>query len=224
MRVVAILQVRMGSTRLPGKSMMPLAGKPMVQNIIDRVQRAKRLDQVILAPPHCDWEAFWEFRQCTYHAPLCAENDLVGRYLAVAEQSRADVVVRVPCDNPCVDHEYIDQAIEAYCSGKHIFYTNTVTDVSGVMMDGLGCEVLSLSRLKILDLLTKDRPDYREHPHKWFYDHLPIRDPASNLRLDVNTLSDYQFIEKIYKHFGHNRFTAREILACPSILERLRVS
>jgi len=220
MNIVAILQARMNSTRLPGKVMLPLADKPMLQNIVERVQRATRVHSVVVAVPAQDAEAMKGVQGEVYFYEG-QETDLVGRYLACAEACKADLIVRVPCDNPCVDPGYIARAIEAYLTGRHIFCTNTVVDVGGVMVDGLGCEVFSISRLQLLDTLTRHRPDYREHPHKWFYDHLPIRDPDAHLRLDVNTLDDYHFIEKIYNHFGHNRFTDAEILACPPVQERL---
>ena len=220
MNIVAILQARMGSTRLPNKVLLPLAGKPMLKNIVERISRATMVKDVVLAVPAKDTGHF--LGMAGQLAGIGGdESDLIMRYLDVAITHRADIIVRVPCDNPCVDPGYIDRAIEAYLTGRHIFYANTVVDVGGVMVDGLGCEVFSVSRLKLLDTLTRNRPDYREHPHKWFYDHLPIRDPDAHLRLDVNTLDDYHFIEKIYNHFGHNRFTAAEILACPPVQERV---
>lgn len=235
MRVVAILQARMNSTRLPGKSMMLLGGKPMVQNIIERVQRAKRVDEVVLAPPECDRAAFADFNEVSYYAVGVDENDLVGRYLGVAIPSEADLIVRVPCDNPCVDPAVIDEAIEDYLDQPYVFFSNTTTLVNyggrPVWIDGLGAEVLSLSRLQWLDRITQGQPELREHPHKYFLDRYKdnsLPDEGSSfgkldgdIRLDVNTLDDYHFIEQIYNHFGHNEFTAHDILNCPPVQERL---
>src|SRR3972149_11126792 len=121
MRTVAIVQSRMGSTRLPGKAMLPLAGKSMTQNIIERVQRATKLDDVVLAFPDTRTEADTTFADlavrcgCSYYRGTgIDENDLVGRYLGAAEMYHADIVVRIPGDNPCVDGEFIDEAIEHY--------------------------------------------------------------------------------------------------------------
>ena len=227
MRVVAILQARMNSTRLPGKVMMPLAGKPMVQNIVERVQRAKRIDDTVVAIPFGDLLNFTWGLDCVCPC-VSPENDLVGRYLDAAEVNSADLIVRVPCDNPCVDPDYIDAAVERYLSGHKIFMTNTSAYIDDQCVDGLGCEVFSLSRLKWLDKATRGNAQWREHPHAWFYEHLSdVYDPHENdtrkpvLRLDVNTQADYDFIASIYNHFGHNRFTAQEVLACPPVQERL---
>jgi spore coat polysaccharide biosynthesis protein SpsF len=216
MKVVAILQQRMGSKRLPGKALLPLAGKPMTENIIERVKRAKRLDHVVLAVPPQDENAF-AWMPCRVHAPLVDENDLVARYLTVAERCHADIIVRVPCDNPCIEPEYIDKALEEYMIHCAPFVTNTTAEVwSGIKfsnIDGVGCEVLSMSRLKWLDHRTKGLPTLREHPHKLFYDCHGYEPDKADIRLDVNTEEDYQFIKRIYNHFGHNNFHISEVLS-----------
>src|SRR5262245_40545029 len=113
-RVVAIIQARLDSTRLPNKVLLPLAGKSMLQNVIERVKRAKNLDRVIVATtgivnrlgeicfeckvPAADWYG--------------DENDLIGRYSWCARAYRADYVVRIGADNPCVEPEAIDSLVE----------------------------------------------------------------------------------------------------------------
>lgn len=229
MKIVAILQARMGSTRLPGKVMLPLAGKPMIQNIIERVQRATRVHEVMVTCPIQDRDAFLPVMQACRNGKTFLdewfedENDLVGRYLQSAIRRDADIIVRVPCDNPCVDPGVIDQSVDAYLDAVKplAFFSSTVWPVNYVNVDGLGCDVLSLSRLKWLDRKTKGNAHRREHPHAYFYDTGCIYHDPTGLRLDVNTQEDYGFIASIYNHFGHNRFTAPEILACPPVQERL---
>src|SRR3990167_54067 len=112
MRTVAIIQQRMGSTRLPGKALLPLAGKSMTQNIVERVKRAKMVDEVVLAIPERDMETFIdEGIACQIVAPWRDDNDLIGRYLIAAQNSEADLVVRISGDNPMVEPEYIDELI-----------------------------------------------------------------------------------------------------------------
>jgi spore coat polysaccharide biosynthesis protein SpsF len=215
MKIVAILQARMGSTRLPGKSMLPLAGKPMVQNIIERVQRATRLDAVVLAVPwQEDFCAVAKATNCSVSYSV-DENDLVRRYCEAAERTYdADIIVRVCCDNPCIDPAFIDDAIEQYLRYPFVFYTNTVVQMTPTRtLDGIGCEVLSRSRLHWLDQVTQGNPTWREHPHKYFYDHGLASDPIATHRLDVNTREEYEKIAALYDHFGHNRFTTQDILA-----------
>jgi spore coat polysaccharide biosynthesis protein SpsF len=209
MKVVAILQQRMGSTRLPGKALLPLAGKSMTENIIERVRRAKRLDDVVLAVPPKDENAFASM-PCRIHAPLVDEHDLVGRYLVTAERCHADIIVRVPCDNPCIEPEYIDKAVDEYMRGQYVFYSNTTDAVrthgggkgEWTYIDGIGAEVFSMSRLKWLDVQTKGQAHLREHPHKKFNFELP----SCDYRLDVNDMEDYDTIKNIYDFFGCNKF------------------
>lgn len=216
MKVVAILQARMNSTRLPGKMLLPLCGAPLVQRVIERVQRAKKIDEVVLAVPHGDWPLIdLAIDLCKVMNPIVYEEDLVGRYLAAAVFHQADIIVRIPCDNPCVQPEYIDAAVTRYMEGAYTFLTNTTAYVQNVFVDGLGCEVLSVSRLKWLDAATAGNPVWREHPHQWFYDKLVCDEVEADIRLDVNTLEDYLFIKNMYDvlYPTHPNFTIQDILA-----------
>lgn len=233
----------MGSTRLPGKSMLPLCGKPMLQHIVERVQRATKLDDVCVATPHTDADLKM-VEQLQPHLPLKTEwfscsnpetdpqgNDLVGRYLEAAEHCGADIIVRVCADNPCIQPKFIDQAIDSYMARPQLFVSTTVVEYKpGLFIDGLGAEVFSLSRLKWLDRATQGQPFYREHPHKLFEDQHLIDSweryqrrgrMTETLRLDVNTQADYEFIRDIYEHVypAHPQFTIDDVLA---YLERKR--
>lgn len=226
MKVVAILQARMGSTRLPGKMLLPLAGKPLVQNVIERVQRATTVQYVVLAVPFKDHDTFFPFVRdnihLSYYSTLDDENDLVGRYLGAATTYGADLIVRIPCDNPCVDPAIIDEAVEQYLRAPHIYLSTMYRHVRDhVYVDGVGAEVFSMSRLKWLDQATAGQANYREHPHLLFQDwhliagweqyqrHANVRE---TIRLDVNDMRDYEFVTSIYDHFGHNSFTTADVL------------
>ena len=231
MNVVAIIQARMGSTRLPGKAMLPLAGKPMITRLVERVVRAKTLTSVVLAYPfkdHADMIAALNQRDdpgynqgVGVYASKDDENDLVARYLSAAQAHHADVIVRIPGDNPCVDPAYIDQAVKTYLHEPHIYYSNT-TDLCGEhnayhgwWLDGIGAEVFSVSRLQWLDAkLSKGDVYYREHPHAWFLDHRLYDLHQADYRLDVNDQNDYEFISSIYAHCypSNHEFGANEIV------------
>ncbi len=224
MRTVAILQARINSSRLPGKMLLPLLGKPLVQHVIERVQRATRLDAVVLAFPSKDIDAFIPFSsQVHLYGSALDEADLVGRYLSAAAAYDADLIVRIPCDNPCVQPEMIDAAVARYLAVPSIFVSTQWWHVQErVYADGVGAEVFSLSRLKWLDHATQNSPQYREHPHLLFQDQHLIDayeqyqrygNVSDTLHLDVNTQQEYECIEDIYNHFGHNRFTLDEIVS-----------
>ena len=228
MNVVAILQARLGSTRLPGKVLMPLGGKPMLQQIIARVQRATSIHKIVVSFPRTDMaieqciQSMWTKHtdglvSCEPRDPrLCQwwgdPNDLVGRYLEAATLYDADLVVRIPCDNPCVDPIYIDQAVQSYLNGCYPFYTNTTALTTNyVAVDGIGCEVFSYNRLQWLDRITKGNPIWREHPHQWFFAHKLVSLPKADVKLDVNTQEEYEYLVDIYHHVPSN-FTTEDVL------------
>jgi len=215
MRIVAILQARMGSVRLPGKSLLPLCGVPMVQQIVERVQRTPSIARVVVAYPLTDSPAFQFLAEtgCDLYAYPGDANDLVARYVHAAECFGAELVVRVPCDNPCVDPVYIEEAIASYLKDPFVYYSNTTAAVGPVWVDGIGAEVVSLSRLQWLDQRTTGHPDWREHPHRYFEDTGLLYRPEPQVKLDVNTALEYEGIRTLYAQFGHNRFTSQEVVS-----------
>lgn len=226
MNTVAILQARMGSTRLPGKVLLPLADKPMLQNIIERVQRSTSLSRIVVTCPLADAEIFAPIVEiCRYRdargyatRPLFLNvwhddpNDLVGRYRQAAITHGAELIVRVPCDNPCIDPDAIDRAVAHYLQYPSIYYSNTTDFCQGVAIDGIGVEVFSANRLCWLDYRTRGHALWREHPHKFFENAGILSLPPADIRLDVNTLADYDFIHSLYSHFGHNQFSTEDVL------------
>ena len=113
MKTVAIIQARMGSTRLPGKALVDLANEPMLARVVHRVQRAGSLHEVIVATtvqPADDAIA----QCCAMRGWPCArgsQDDVLDRYYQAALASHADVVVRITSDCPLIDPEVIDQVV-----------------------------------------------------------------------------------------------------------------
>ncbi len=221
MRTVAIIQARMNSTRLPGKMLLPLADAPLIHQVLARTRRATRLDGVVLAYPLADHAAFapllkW-FRDITgvalgsYASPH-HENDLIARYLGAAQAYGADIIVRIPGDNPCLEPTYIDEAVRLYTEYPFVYYSNTTAMAGHEWVDGIGCEVVSRSRLQWLDQKTEGDHAVREHPHRYFEQRGLLDLPKASVRLDVNTQEDYLYVKDIYDHFGHNQFHITEVL------------
>lgn len=230
MKVVCIVQQRLHSTRFPRKALADLCGHSMTWHILQRCKRAKLVDQVVLAvPDEPDWRVLQQIAEecgvmCAFF-PSIPADDLVGRYLACATASGADLIVRVPGDNPCVEPRYVDEAVRMYRVYPLAFYSNTTVGWNGRWIDGLGAEVASLSRWHWLDAQTQPPcpAAYREHPHQIFYElaarhpewfGFPVSTPA-DLRLDINTLEDYAFIKDLYEHVYpmHPHFTIEDVLA-----------
>ncbi len=205
------MQARMGSTRLPGKSIMSLAGKPLIKRIIERVKRCNKIDTIVLATT-----------QKTEDDILCkiaerssinffrgSENDLVDRYYQAALKFNADFIVRLPADNPVVEPKEIDRIIAHHLSSDDDFSSNTHNILGNGYPDGLGAEVFSIQKLKEIWEIATD-PRNREHPHTYFYEHPEkykigtVKCPAEfrrpDLVLDVNTKEDYEFLSQIYDY------------------------
>lgn len=218
-RVVLIIQARMGSTRLPGKSMMDLAGAPLVGRILERVKRCQTLDEVVLAIPDTPADRVLATLAEQHGVTLIAgsESDLLDRYLLAARASRTAFVVRLPADNATPEPSEIDRIVRHHLAlGRPGFSSNlTVIDDSGYP-DGIGAEIFDLSLLEE----AQDRdPDarQREHVHLNFFDYGQARPvdaawcPISTLRcpaefrrpdlvLDVNTMEQYLYMRALYEH------------------------
>lgn len=232
-RVILILQARMGSNRLPGKSLMDLAGAPLVGRILERVKRCKSLDDIILAIPNTEQDEPLKDLAYKYGVKvfLGSENDLVERYYEAAIKNCADVVVRIPADNTTPQPEEIDRIVNHHLSlGRPGFSSNlSVINDSGYP-DGIGAEVFDFSLLRDVYKAVTD-PFKREHVHLNFYNYKTGKAVDSNwcpistvqcpqefrrpdLILDVNTREQYEFMKQLYEAlYPYNpHFTITDII------------
>lgn len=111
MKVVAVIQARMGSTRLPGKSMADLKGKPLIEWVFDAARRAKLIDEIWVATDRKSPEIVdWCRGKCDCF--MGDEHDVLSRFKTVARISNADLIVRLTADCPMLDPDLIDRCIE----------------------------------------------------------------------------------------------------------------
>ena len=143
MKVVAIVQARMGSTRFPNKVMKPINGIPMIELLLTRLSRSQAIDQIVLATsvdPR-NQPLIEHVSQLGFACEQGSENDVLERFVQAAEKHQADVVVRITGDCPLVDPELVDECI-------HHFHEESVDYLSNVdpptFPDGLDIEVLAL--------------------------------------------------------------------------------
>ena len=218
-RVVLIIQARMGSSRLPGKSMMDLAGAPLVGRILERVKRCKKLDDIILAIPDTEKDRVLEWLGERYGVKVFtgSENDLVERYYQAALWSKADIVGRLPADNATPEPSEIDRIVEHHLSlGRRGFSSNLSVIGDSEYPDGIGAEMFDFSLLEEARAKHSD-PRQREHVHLNFYDYGPAQPvdadwcPISTIKcpegfrrpdliLDVNTQEQYEFMRELYEY------------------------
>ena len=144
MRIVAAVQARMGSTRLPSKSMMDIAGKPMAWRVVDRVRDAKLVDDVVLAIPDSPGNEPLHWLQAPFHAG--SEEDMVSRLLGTARKFGADAIVRITADCPLIDPEVIDKVVGVYLDRPFFEYVSNSNPLT--FPDGLDVEVYPLATLE----------------------------------------------------------------------------
>lgn len=213
MKIIAVIQARLNSTRLPRKVLLPLAGKSMLQNVVERVSRAKRIERTIVNSPCSDAREISDAANALVHHPAVDENDLIARLLATAHKFEADFIIRICADNPCVEGKEIDSLISYYnYTYPWRLYMNSENKN---FHDGFGGEFYPIAMLEWMDKVVKF-PEYREHPHKFWIDieadNYCGKDYPEGFRLDVNTQADYEKVKSIYDHFGHNKFSVKEAM------------
>jgi len=217
-RVVLIIQARMGSSRLPGKSLMYLAGVPLVGRILERVKRCHCVNEIVLAIPDTSSDRVLADLGSSYGISVFSgsENDLLDRYYQAAVASQADFIVRLPADNATPEPEEIDRIIDHHLSlGRPGFSSNLSVIQDSGYPDGIGAEIFDFA---LLSEARNRNPDImqREHVHLNFYNYTtekavdeawcpistimcPIEFRRPDLILDVNTQAQYEFMRELYQ-------------------------
>jgi spore coat polysaccharide biosynthesis protein SpsF len=224
-RIALVMQARMGSSRLPGKSLMDLAGAPLVGRIIERVTRCLEVDAIVLATTHKPEDDPLARLGERYGVDVYrgSEHDLVDRYYQAALTQGAGVIVRVPADNPAADPAVIDETIRHHLASGNDF-TSTYPDVfDNGYPDGIGAEVFNLDALARVRETATD-PRNREHPHTSFYERrdefqvgtmaCPPGYERPEIKLDVNTPEEFRFVAQLYNDLYPENpdFTTRDII------------
>ena len=204
LKKVAIIQARMGSTRLPGKVLMEIQGKTILEHIVERLNKSKLIDQIVIATSDKkDDVKIVDFaKNIGIDYFQGSEQDVLDRYLQAAKIFEADIIIRVTADNPLTDPYIIDTMLE-----EHIKKCSDYTFIKGLPV-GICAEVFSMDSLKKSNLLGKE-PHHREHVNEFILENPGLFNinllKASpdmfrpNLRLTVDTRDDFKTMEWIFK-------------------------
>jgi spore coat polysaccharide biosynthesis protein SpsF len=206
MKVICIIQARMGSERLPGKVLMDIAGKPMLEHVITRLRQAQRIDEIIVAtslkPADDSITRFCEEKGVAVYRG--SELDVLDRYYQAASLYQPDIVIRVTADCPLVDFEGIDVLINELQENA----LDYVAYDSLRIPRGLTGEVFTFDLLK-RTYQNADQPYEREHVTIYMYEHpedfiIRSAEPPHWLkrpefRLTVDTPEDLKLIRNIYE-------------------------
>jgi len=227
-KVVAIVQARMGSTRLPGKVLKKLTEKSVIEILLVRLSKSKLIDEIHVATTNneADDVLCAAVKRLGYGVVRGSEIDVLGRFWDAAKFTSGDIFVRITGDCPLVDPKLVDKAI-------NLFLTMNVDYLSNIdpptYPDGLDIEVFTRSSL--INAHNKARSDFdREHVtpfirngefrKKNFYN----SHNTSNLRLTLDELSDLKLLRVIFKHFEPNiHFSFEQVetylLSNPDLME-----
>jgi spore coat polysaccharide biosynthesis protein SpsF (cytidylyltransferase family) len=203
--IVGILQARMGSSRLPGKVLMEILGKPMLILQIERLQRTCMIDRLVVATTKNLLDDPIEDLCCSINIPCFrgSENDLLDRYYQAAKKYKAEYVVRLTGDDPLTDPVLIDRMIKKMRFEKCAAVTNSVIPT---YPEGLDVTVLSFEALEGAWEEAKLQSQ-REHVTPYIFDtsngfniyHFQQESDQSKLRWTVDYEEDFLFVEKIYE-------------------------
>jgi len=222
-KIVLIIQARMGSTRLPGKSILKLAGETLVGRIIERVKRCKLVNQIVLAIPNSNEnQVLFEIgEKYNVYVFKGSEFNLLERYFEAALKTNADYVVRLPADNATPEPNEIDKIINHHINLQRVGFSSNLSSFFGSgYPDGIGAEIFDFSLLE--DAYRKEKSAEKlEHVHLNFFNYstqqavdmnwcpistikCPREYRRPDLILDINTYEQYQFIKNLYEYMYPN--------------------
>jgi glutamate-1-semialdehyde 2,1-aminomutase len=215
-----IIQARMGSTRLPGKVLLPLRGRPLLEFLIERLKEVRRASRVVVAtsldPRNDPIRALSERLMAPIYSG--SEDDVLDRFYRAATENRLDIIVRVTGDCPLTDPDMVDQMIEKFRAGP-FDYLNNIDPPT--YPNGLDLEVFSFPALE--RAWTEARaPHHREHVTAYIREewqaagfrigHVSDTQDHSSDRLTIDYEEDYQAIQRLLEHLPE-RFRLSDILA-----------
>lgn len=218
MKTIIIIQARMGSSRLPGKILMPVGNTDNLTYVIERCKRIQGVDEIVVATstlPQDDVVETW----CGEHDVACyrgSEEDVLDRYIQAAKPYDPDYVIRVTADCPFVDYEMASDMV-ALMQQKQV----DIIDVAGELPRGLAVEVVSYKALQYIDRQGREER-HREHVTFYAYEfkgefarcsyEAPRNRQHPELRITLDTAEDYALIVQVAKHFDDVRVSSVDVI------------
>ncbi|MFW6030246.1 MAG: cytidylyltransferase domain-containing protein [Halanaerobiales bacterium] len=221
-KTAVIIQARMGSTRLPGKVMKELKGKPVLWHDIQRIRQSKLIDEIIIATTteEQDRVIYQKALEWGVKAFRGSEEDVLKRYYDAAAENDVDTVVRITSDCPLIDPQVIDEIIKYYEAHNYTLVTNASSDLENrTYPRGLDTEVFSFEVLE--EAFNQAEEKYqREHVTPYIYEnyddiyYYKNDKDLSGFRLTLDTKEDYELIKAIYDklYLGKHDFYLNEII------------
>ncbi|WP_320667187.1 aminotransferase class III-fold pyridoxal phosphate-dependent enzyme [Prochlorococcus sp. MIT 1307] len=222
----AIIQARMGSTRLPGKVLADISGRPMLEFMIERVKRCELLDHIIIATTELDEDNAIELLGQKLNITIVrgSTKDVLSRYHKAALTTHSENLVRLTADCPLLDPNLIDRTIVEYINSGVDYLSNSYPPT---FPDGLDVEVFRKKCL-LASYLKCNEPLNREHVTVWIRESnnymvntYKSRKNYSNMRWTVDEAEDLEVVRMIVEHFeGRSDFSWEDVIE----LEKLKPS
>lgn len=203
--LAAIVQARMGSTRLPNKTLMPAVGKPLILHLLERLKHSELLEGIILATTVeseddilakvVEENGYWVFRG--------SEADVLDRYYQAAKQFSVDPIIRITGDCPLIDPTVVDKVITQFRSGR---FDHVGNGIPPSYPDGLDAEIFSFAALEAAWKNAR-LPSEREHVSSYIWNRKKefrygnVRNAVdlSSLRWTLDYREDYELIKAIFE-------------------------
>jgi len=225
-RVVAIVEARMTSSRLPGKHLLEALGRPMIGHLIRRLQAVSSLSDIVIAMTQRSNDDVLEeyLNGLGVNVFRGDEDDVMGRVLGAARAFDADVICEVTGDCPIIDPVLVEHAIQTFLLNPTISYLN---NGRYGLPDGMGCQVFSVEALAESERQT-DEPLDREHvtlhikrnPGRFPAIYLPALSTCfwPELAVTLDEQDDYVLLKRLIEHFGDDE----PLFSCDQVVRFLK--
>lgn len=210
MKVVCLVQARVGSTRLPGKILKEICGKTILHHEIDRLKKCKEIDEIVIATTdkEDDDKIVNEAKKLSVKYFRGSENDVLSRFYYSAKENNADIIVRVTSDCPCIDFEILDKMLiyfkDKYKEKQVEYLSNTI---KRTYPRGYDIEIFTFSALE-KSYINAEKEYEREHVTPYIYDKtnnflklsFENKDDYSEYRVTLDTIEDFIVIKNIFEN------------------------
>ena len=217
--VVAIIQARMISSRLPGKVLLTLAGKPVLEHVVSRISMCRNIKKIVVATSieYSDEPIKLWCRNNNIDCYRGSLGDVLDRYYRAAQVFKADAIVRITADCPVIDPTIVDNVVAGFLQGDYDFY-----GLAGEFPDGLDCTVFSFSAIERA-WKESSLPSEREHvgpyieknPDLFKTGKLEPFFGLDHLRWTLDEPQDLAFLQEVFSrlHCDSRTFLASDLLA-----------
>lgn len=210
MNIAAIIQARLGSSRLPKKILKDISDVPMLKYLIRRINKSKYISSIVVATTNSknDDELVRWLKNENIEYFRGSEDDVLNRFFHCATDFKAEIIVRITSDDPFKDPSVIDRAIEIFLESKKYDYVSNTIETS--FPEGIDVEVFSYEALKKANKYAHTSYD-REHVTPFIIENTNIfnnknffhTEDLSNFRLTVDHFEDFELAKKISSHFSN---------------------